>query len=135
MRLVHAVLFACQAIANASMHGEAWDAYVRRETCSAARHAGAPPGREPSGDGVLVGVDGVTPVQGARDSRVQGAGGQGTRHPHQGRHARCGAPHPLWASDAPVAADDDPGRIALDHSPPLRALATPTDVSPAMPGR
>jgi len=54
------------------MQGEEWDAYVRLETCSAARNAGSPTGREPSGDGVLVGVDGVTPVQGARESRVQG---------------------------------------------------------------
>ena len=54
------------------MHGDEWGADVVRETCRADRNAGAPTGREPSGDGVLVGVDGVTPVQGARESRVQG---------------------------------------------------------------
>lgn len=84
MRLVRAVPLACQAIDNASMQGEEWDAYVRLETCSAERHAGSPTGREPSGDGVLVVVDGVTSVQGARASRGQGAGGQGTRQNPRG---------------------------------------------------
>ena len=55
------------------MQGDEWDAYVVLDTCRAARNAGSPPGRAPYGDGVLVVVDGVTPVQGARESRVQGA--------------------------------------------------------------
>ena len=76
------------------------------ETCSAERNAGSPTGREPSGDGVLVVVDGVTPVQGARESRVQGEGGQVTRPTQQGRHARGGAPKPSWASYENVADDD-----------------------------
>src|SRR5712691_12823459 len=61
------------------MQGDAWDAYVVLDTFSAERNAGSPTGREPYGDGVLVGVDGVTTVQGARESRVQGEGGQVTR--------------------------------------------------------
>jgi len=48
-------------------------------------------------------VDGVTPVQGARENRVQGKGGQVTRPTQQGRHARCGAPKPFWASYENVA--------------------------------
>jgi ribosomal protein L44E len=85
------------------MQGDEWDAYVVRETFSAERNAGLPTGREPYSDGVLVVVDGVTPVQGARESRVQGEGGQGTRRTHQGRHARGGAPKPFWASFESVA--------------------------------
>src|SRR5262249_43240108 len=44
--------------------------------------------------------------QGARESRVQGEGGQVTRLTQQGRHARCGAPKPFWASYENVADDD-----------------------------
>jgi hypothetical protein len=80
------------------MQGDAWDAYGGLDTFSAERNAGSPTGRAPYGDGVLVGVDGVTPVQGARENRVQGEGGQVTRPTPQGRHARCGAPKPFWAS-------------------------------------
>ena len=50
------------------------------ETFRPERNAGSPTGREPYGDGVLVVVDGVTPVQGTRESRVQGEGGQVARH-------------------------------------------------------
>ena len=46
MRLLHAVPCAGQAIENASMQGEAGDAYVVLDTVSAARNAGSPPGRE-----------------------------------------------------------------------------------------
>ena len=75
------------------MQGDEWGAYVVLETCSAERNAGSPTGHEPSGDGVPVVVDGVTPVQGARESRVQGAGGQGTRDtpPGEARERRSAA--------------------------------------------
>lgn len=58
------------------MHGEAYGAYVALETFRTTRDTGSPPGRESSGDGVLGGVDGVTPVQGGRSRRMQGDGGQ-----------------------------------------------------------
>src|SRR5213080_4355856 len=48
--------------------------YVRR-----GRTTGSPTGREPQGDGEPVVVVGVTPHQGARESRVQGEVAQVTR--------------------------------------------------------
>ena len=92
------------------------------ETFSAERNAGSPTGREPSGDGVPGVVDGVTPVQGARESRVQGEGGQVPRLTQQGRHARGGAPKPFWASYENVADDDDPWRISIDNCTTLLSL-------------
>jgi hypothetical protein len=85
------------------------------ETFSAERNAGSPTGREPQGDGVLIVVDGVTTVQGARESRVQGEGGQVTRLTQQGRHARCGAPKPFWASFGNVARPWSPVARATRH--------------------
>jgi hypothetical protein len=75
------------------MQGDAWAAYGVLETCSAERNAGSPRGREPYGAGVLVGGDGVTTGQGARESRGQGAGGQGTRptQPGEAREMRSAA--------------------------------------------
>src|SRR6266436_5249358 len=75
------------------MQGDDWGASGGLETGRAARNAGSPTGREPSGDGGLVVVDGVTPVQGARESRVQGEGGQGARHhpPGEAREMRSAA--------------------------------------------
>jgi hypothetical protein len=117
------------------MPGDAWGADVMRATCSAARNAGSPTGREPYGDGVPVVVDGVTPVQGARESRVQGQGGQGTRLTHQGRHARGGAPKPFWASYENVADDAYQERISSDNCTTLLSLSTPPDVATARTGR
>ena len=53
----------------------------------------------------------------------------------QGRHARCGAPKPFWASCENVAAADDRGRICIDNCTPLILISTPTDVCTAMTGR
>jgi hypothetical protein len=117
------------------MQGDAWDTDVVLETCSAERNAGSPPGREPSGDGVLVVVVDGTTVQGARESRVQGAGGQGTRRTQQGRHARCGAPTPFGASCEHVADAADPWRISLDNGTTRISSSTPTAVGTAMTGR
>ena len=104
-------------------------------TFSAERNAGSPTGREPYGDGVLVVVDGVTTVQGARESRVQGEGGQVTRLTQQGRHARGGAPKPFWASFGNVADDDSHWRMSIDNCTTLISISAPTDVSTAMTGR
>ena len=41
--------------------------------------------------------------------------GQVTRPTQQGRHARCGAPKPLWASYENVADEDDHWRISLNN--------------------
>src|SRR5262245_52104359 len=117
------------------MQGDAGDAYVVLETFSAERNAGSPTGREPQGDGVLVVVDGVTTVQGARESRVQGEGGQVTRLTQQGRHARCGAPKPFWASFGNVANDDYPWRISIDNCTTRISISAPMEVSTATTGR
>ena len=55
------------------------------------RNAGWPTGRESYGHGILVVVDGVTTIQGERESRSQGEAGEavspvGT----QSRYAKCG---------------------------------------------
>src|SRR5882672_5738630 len=88
---------------------------------------GTPTGREPYGDGVLVVVDGVTSVQGARESRGQGEGGQVTRHTQQGRHARCGAPKPFWASFESVADASYHWKISIDNCTTLISISMHMD--------
>src|SRR6266404_6310071 len=117
------------------MQGDDWGASGGLETGRAARNAGSPTGREPYGDGVLVVVDGVTSVQGARESRVQGEGGQVTRHTQQGRHARCGAPKPFWASFESVADASYPWKIAIDNCTTLISTSMPMDGCIATTGR
>jgi hypothetical protein len=53
---------------------------------------GSPKGPEPYGDGGPVVVVGVTTLQGVRESRKQGEGGQVTGYSKAGRHAQCRAP-------------------------------------------
>ena len=117
------------------MQGDEWDAYVVLDTFRLERNAGSPTGREPYGDGVLGVVDGVTTVQGARESRVQGEGGQVTRHTQQGRHARCVTPKPFWASFGNVADDDDHWRTSIGNCTTLISISAPTDVCIATTGR
>jgi len=76
IRLSWRVSSARWAIGSEPIQGDEWGTYGALETFSTRRNAGSPTGREPSGDGVPVVVDGVTPVQGARESRAQGEGGQ-----------------------------------------------------------
>ena len=55
--------------------GHEWDTYVRLNV-HRVRKTGLPTGRESYGDGVPIVVDGVTSIQGARESRLQGEVGQ-----------------------------------------------------------
>src|SRR5262252_4167753 len=53
---------------------------------------GWPTGREPEGHGVPIVLVGVTPHQGARESRAQGEVAQVAGAPGAVRYARCGTP-------------------------------------------
>src|SRR3989454_7113547 len=58
---------------------------------------GWPKGRESQGHGVLIVLVGVTPHQGARESRAQGEVAQVVGCPGPARYARCGTPKPDWS--------------------------------------
>jgi hypothetical protein len=66
IRLSWPVTSAWWAIGSEPIQGDEWGTSVALDTFSTRRNAGSPTGREPYGDGVLVVVDGVTPIQGAR---------------------------------------------------------------------
>jgi hypothetical protein len=90
---------------------------------------GSPKGRESYGDAGLVVVAGVTTCQGARESRVQGEGGQVTGHQRPGgmRNAerRDGAGCPPWLKrqKKAVLTDRIPERITYPRKElPLRLL-------------
>src|SRR6266851_6813319 len=58
---------------------------------------GWPTGRESQGHGVPIVLVGVTPHQGARESRAQGEVAQVVRCPGPVRYARCGTPKLDWS--------------------------------------
>ena len=83
----------CPARACKGMHGEPTsfsDVALRRNT-------GWPVGREAQGHGVPRVRVGVTPHQGARESRAQGEVAQVVACPAPGRYARCGTPQQDWS--------------------------------------
>src|SRR6266508_1587021 len=82
-----------RAMPREGIQGDEWAAHVRR-----GRTTGSPTGREPQGDGEPMVVVGVTPHQGARESRVQGEVAQVTWTFGPRRYAKCRTPKRYWVS-------------------------------------